>query len=163
MTNEIVINRIINAPVETVWKMWTDPNEIVKWWGPADYTSSSAHLDLRKGGLYVFAMRAPEYQGGKESFTSGEYKEIVPMKRLVFTQGLSDAAGNRLSSDQLPPDFPEDILTTIDFRDINNLTELTITEQGWKPSMMSLFSYAGMHQSLDKLSRGLNQSKGDQL
>lgn len=152
MTSDVTITRIINAPVATVWKMWTDPKEVVKWWGPADYTSPSAQLDLRQGGQYVFAMRAPEYQGGKESFTSGEYKEIVPMKKLVFTQGLSDAEGNHLPADQLPPDFPEDILTTLKFKEVNGLTELVIIEKGWKPSTMSVFAYAGMHQSLDKLS-----------
>lgn len=151
MTNDVVITRILNAPVATVWKMWTDPEEVVKWWGPADYTSPSAQVDLREGGSYVFAMRAPEYQGGEESFTSGEYKEIVPMKKLVFTQGLSDAEGKRLPVAQLPKDFPEDILTTIDFKEVKGMTELTIREKGWKPSMMSVFSYAGMHQSLDKL------------
>jgi uncharacterized protein YndB with AHSA1/START domain len=149
---DVVITRIINAPVATAWKMWTDPKEVVKWWGPTDYTSPSASIDLREGGTYVFAMRAPEYQGGQDSFTSGEYKEISPMKKLIFTQGLSDANGKRLPVDQLPPDFPENIVTTIDFRDVNGMTELTITEHGWKPSTMSVFSYAGMHQSLDKLS-----------
>ena len=156
MTNDVVITRIINAPVATVWKMWTDPDEIVKWWGPTDYTSPSARLDLRVGGQYVFAMRAPEYQGGQESFTSGEYKEVIPMEKLVFTQGLSDAKGDRLPADQLPADFPEDILTTIEFREVNGITELVITEKGWKPSTMSVFSYAGMHQSLDKMSALLN-------
>ncbi|HSX28369.1 MAG TPA: SRPBCC domain-containing protein [Candidatus Saccharimonadales bacterium] len=151
MTNDVIITRIINAPVATVWKMWTDPQEVTKWWGPADYTSPSARLDLRQGGQYVFAMQAPEYQGGEESFTSGEYKEITPMKKLVFTQGLSDADGNRLPADKLPADFPEDILTTVEFKEVNGMTELVITEKGWKPSMMSVFSYAGMHQSLDKL------------
>ena len=148
---DITITRIINAPVATVWKMWTDPEEVVKWWGPADYTSPSASVDLREGGNYVFAMRAPEYQGGQDSFTSGEYRKVIPMEKLVFTQGLSDAEGKRLPAGQLPPDFPEDILTTIAFKDVNGMTELTITEHGWKPSTMSVFSYAGMHQSLDKL------------
>ena len=155
MTHDVVVTRIINAPVATVWKMWTDPNEVVKWWGPADFTSPSARIDFREGGEYVFAMTAPHYQGGEDSFTSGIYKEIVPMKKLVFTQGLSDMNGKRLPLDQLPPDFPEDILVTIEFKDVNGMTELTITEKGWKPSTMSAFAYAGMHQSLDKLAASI--------
>lgn len=151
MSDNVVISRILNAPLATVWKMWTDPDEIVKWWGPAGYTSPSAQLELREGGSYVFAMQAPDYQGGEKSFTSGKYKEIAHMKKLVFTQYLSDATGQPLPPDKRPPDFPEEILTVIEFEDINGMTLLTITEKGWKPSLLSVFSYAGMHQSLDKL------------
>ena len=150
-TTDIVITRIINAPVATVWKMWTDPKAVTKWWGPADYTAPSARVDLREGGMYLFCMRAPQDQGGQDSYTVGEYKGVVPMEKLVFTQSLADADGEKLSKDQLPPDFPENVLMTITFKEVNGMTELTITEKGWTPSQMSVFAYAGMHQSLDKL------------
>jgi uncharacterized protein YndB with AHSA1/START domain len=153
---DIVITRIINAPVAMVWKMWTDPEAVTQWWGPADYTSPSARIDLREGGKYLFCMRAPQYQGGQDSYTAGEYLEIVPMEKLVFTQSLADADGKNLSKDQLPPDFPESILTAIAFKEVSGMTELIITEQGWTPSQMSVFAYAGMHQSLDKMTTVLN-------
>ena len=66
-TTNVVVNRILNAPVATVWKLWTDPELVTKWWGPQDYTSPSAKIDLREGGSYIFSMRAPQYQGGAES------------------------------------------------------------------------------------------------
>ena len=159
-TTDVVVSRIINAPVATVWKMWTDPKMVTQWWGPTDYTSPSAQIDLRTGGKYLFCMRAPAYQGGQDSYTAGEYKEIVPMEKLVFTQSLADADGEKLSKDQLPPDFPENILTTITFKEVNGMTELTITEQGWALSQMSAFAYAGMHQSLDKMATVLAPSEG---
>ncbi len=149
--NDLVITRIINAPVATVWRMWTDPAAIVRWWGPEDYTSGSATVDLREGGNYVFAMRAPDYQGGAESFTSGVYEEVVALRRLVFTQRLSDAEGNPLPADQLPPGFPSEVRTIVEFGELGGMTSLTITEQGWAPSPMRVFAYAGMHQSLDKM------------
>lgn len=150
-TTDIVITRIINAPVASVWKMWTDPKAVTQWWGPTDYTSPSAQIDLREGGKYIFAMRAPQYQGGQESYTAGEYKEIIPMEKLVFTQSLADANGEKLDKAQRPPDFPDDVLTTITFKEVNGMTEMNIVEQGWELSQMSVFAYAGMHQSLDKL------------
>lgn len=157
---DVAITRIINAPVATVWKMWTDPKAVTKWWGPTDYVSPSARIDLREGGTYLFCMRAPAYQGGQDSYTTGEYKEIVPMKKLSFTQSLANADGEKLSKDQLPPDFPENILTTVTFKEVNGMTELNIVEQGWSLSQMSVFAYAGMHQSLDKWANVLKNKIG---
>lgn len=154
MTNEttdIVVRRILNAPVTTVWRLWTDPELVTEWWGPEDYTSPSAQVDLREGGSYVFSMRAPEYQGGVESFTGGTYTAIVPGERLEFTQSITDAEGVPLPDDQLPEGFTQNIRTVVEFADVDGLTELTITESGWSRSLMSVFAYAGMHQSLDKL------------
>lgn len=150
-TTDLIITRIINAPVPTVWKLWTDPELVTKWWGPEDYTSPSAEIDLREGGTYIFCMRAPDAQGGTRSFTSGTYVKITPLERLEFTQNLTDEAGHPLPDDQLPENFAQNVHTVVQFKDINGLTELTITESGWTRSLMSVFAYAGMHQSLDKL------------
>lgn len=150
-TTDIVVRRILNAPVATVWKLWTDPELVTEWWGPEDYTSPSAQVDLREGGSYVFSMQAPDYQGGAESFTGGVYTAIVPEERLEFTQSITDAEGVPLPDDQLPEGFTQNIRTVVEFTDIDGLTELTITESGWSRSLMSVFAYAGMHQSLDKL------------
>lgn len=158
-TRDIVITRILKAPVETVWKMWTDPKAVTMWWGPEDYISPSARIDLREGGSYVFSMRAPTDQGGQESYTGGTYKKIAPMKRLEFTQNLTDETGRPLPADELPSDFPQNVHTIVEFKDVNGLTELTITEKGWTRSLMSVFAYAGMHQSLDRMAAGLDKEK----
>lgn len=76
---DVVIVRIINAPVEVVWNAWTEPQAIRKWWGPEDYTSPSATVDLREGGKYVFSMAAPKEQGGVLLYIAGMYSKIVPM------------------------------------------------------------------------------------
>jgi uncharacterized protein YndB with AHSA1/START domain len=150
-TRDIIITRILNAPVETLWNLWTDPAAVTQWWGPQDYTSPSAQIDLREGGAYLFAMQAPAEQGGLVSYTAGTYAKIAPMERLEFTQNLSDEAGVPLPDEALPDGFSQNIYTIVEFRDVNGLTELTITEKGWTRSLMAVFSYAGMHQSLDKV------------
>ncbi|MEY9951859.1 SRPBCC domain-containing protein [Leifsonia sp. EB34] len=150
-TTDIVVRRILNAPVATVWRLWTDPELVTEWWGPEDYTSPSAQVDLHEGGSYLFAMQAPDYQGGAVSFTGGVYTAIVPLERLEFTQSITDEEGVPLPDDQLPEGFTQGIRTVVEFADVNGLTELTITESGWSRSLMSVFAYAGMHQSLDKL------------
>lgn len=157
-TYDIVISRIIDAPVELVWKAWTDPEQVKRWWGPQFYTSPSCKIDLRVGGKYIFAMRAPANQGGQDSYTTGIYKKIVPLELLEFTQCLSDQDGNLLDPGQvgMPPDFPKEVRTVVTFRRIRpDMTELTVTEYGWSGGMMVVFSYAGMHQSIDKLGKVL--------
>jgi uncharacterized protein YndB with AHSA1/START domain len=155
---DIVIRRIIDAPVEMVWKAWIEPEMIRRWWGPSHYTAPSAKVDLREGGRFVFAMQAPPEQGGGVHYTAGRYSKIVEHKRLEFTQGLSDADGNPIdpASVGMPPDFPAAIHTIIEFRALRtDLTELIITERDWTMGQMAVYSYAGMHQSLDKLSDSL--------
>jgi predicted 3-demethylubiquinone-9 3-methyltransferase (glyoxalase superfamily)/uncharacterized protein YndB with AHSA1/START domain len=148
-----VIRRIIDAPLALVWKAWTEPEHVVRWWGPKDYTSPSAKIDLRVGGKYIFCMRAPQEQGGQDSYTAGIYQRIVPLQLLEFTQGLSDEQGNPIDPQAagMPPDFPKEIRTVVAFKAKGGMTELTITEYGWTPGVMSVFSLAGMHQSIDKL------------
>ncbi len=150
---DLVVKRIIDAPLELVWQAWTDPQHVMKWWGPKYYTSPSAKIDLREGGKYVFCMRAPQEQGGQDSYTAGVYTKIVPMERLEFTQGLSDKDGNPIDPTQIgmPSDFPKEIRTVVLFKPKGNLTELTITEYGWTPSPMYVYSYAGLQQSMDKM------------
>ncbi len=102
----------------------------------------------------MFAMQAPQEQGGLISYTSGVYQRIVPMEVLEFTQGLSDANGNRIDPAQIgmPADFPGELHTTVTFRARGDMTELTIKQTGWVPSQMFVYALAGTQQQTDKLS-----------
>jgi uncharacterized protein YndB with AHSA1/START domain len=154
---DLVVKRIIDAPLEMVWKAWTDPEQVKRWWGPKYYTSPWCKIDLREGGRYIFCMRAPSDQGGQDSFTAGAYIQIVPMERLEFTQGLADSEGHPIDPAQMgmPPDFPRELRTVVAFKAKGDMTELTITEYDWPVSQMFVYSLAGMHQSIDKLSESL--------
>ncbi|HLD93995.1 MAG TPA: SRPBCC domain-containing protein [Anaerolineales bacterium] len=155
---DIVVKRIIDAPVELVWKAWTDPEYVMRWWGPSHYTSPSCRIDLREGGQFLFHMKAPENQGGLEHYSVGVYHKIVPHKLLEFTQSLADKDGNKVdpTSVGMPPDFPHEIHTEITFHAIRpDMTELTIIERDWTMGQMAVYSYAGMQQSIDKLADSL--------
>ena len=157
---DLVVTRIIDAPVEMVWKAWTEPEHVRKWWGPKYYTSPYCKIDLREGGRFVFCMRAPAEHGGQDTYTSGVYKKIVPIEYLEFTQGLSDKDGNPIDPQQvgMPPDFPAEIRTTVVFRAIrDDMTELTITEYDWPVSQMYAYSLAGLHQTIDKMTASLKE------
>ena len=155
---DLVISRIIDAPLELVWKAWTEPEQIQRWWGPKDYASPTCQLDLRVGGKFLFCMRAPVEQGGQDSYTAGMYREILPMQRLDFTQYLADQDGNKIDPAEIgmPPDFPKEMRTIVGFKAKGEMTELTITISGWTmPGQMYVYALAGWHQSIDKLAAAL--------
>jgi uncharacterized protein YndB with AHSA1/START domain len=150
---DLIVTRIIDAPVEMVWRAWTDPAQVMRWWGPEDYTSPLCKIDLQEGGKYIFAMCAPKEQGGQITYTAGCYQRIVPMVRLAFTQSLADKDGNPIDPAQagLPPDFPREIFTSVVLKPKKGMTELIITEHDWTPGQMYVYSLAGLHQSIDKM------------
>ncbi len=154
---DIVLVRTFDAPVERVWRSWTDPEQVMRWWGPKCYASPSCEIDLRVGGRYVFCMRAPQSHGGQDLYTSGTYRRIVPNERLEFDQGLADAKGERIdpTSIGMPPGFPRDIPTVVTFKPVAGKTTVTVIERGWAPGQMLDFSEAGMSECLDKLADSL--------
>ncbi|MCL7413087.1 MAG: SRPBCC domain-containing protein [ANME-2 cluster archaeon] len=88
---ELVITGIFDAPCEKVWKAWTDPESVKPWWGPKGFTSPVCKIDLRVGGKYLFSMRSPE---GDDFWSTGVYREIVPLERIVATDSFADENGN---------------------------------------------------------------------
>ena len=60
MKNEIMVTRIFNAPIELVWKSWTEPELVMRWWGPDKFTSPSAKINFREGKSSIVCMRAPD-------------------------------------------------------------------------------------------------------
>lgn len=151
------MNRVFDAPIEKVWKAWTTPEEVMKWWGPEHFTSPSCQIDFREGGRYIFHMKAPEEQGGQDYYNSGVYTKIVPMERIEITDSLSDKEGNKIDpvSVGMPTDFPKETHQTFVFKDMGGKTEVTVTEHSWTEGQMFKFAKAGLSQSLDKLEKSL--------
>ncbi len=150
---DLVITRIFDAPLETVWKAWTEPEQVMKWWGPTGFTSPSCQIDFREGGKFIFHMRAPKEMNNADFYTGGVYKKIVPAELIEFTQSLSDKDGNRINPATMgmPADFPEEIPSLLAFKRVGEKTELTAVEYGWKLGQMREMSKLGLEQCLDKL------------
>jgi uncharacterized protein YndB with AHSA1/START domain len=159
---DLVITRVFDAPVEAVWNAWTEPRQVMLWWGPTRFTSPSCKIDFRVGGKFLFCMRAPkEFQGGQDFYTAGVYKRIVPLKLIEFTQSLSDKDGNRIDPTTMgmPPDFPREIPSALAFKRVGDKTELTATEYGWTVGQMRDMSESGLSECLDKLAAVLAKQK----
>jgi uncharacterized protein YndB with AHSA1/START domain len=157
-TRDIVVTRIFDAPVELVWKAWTDSEHVMKWWGPDYFTSPSAKMDVRVGGTSLVCMRAPQDFGGMDMYSTWVYKEIVPLKRLEFIQNLSDENGNLLDPAKLglPPEFPKDTRTVVNFKDLGNgKTEMTVTEYNMPSADIEIGRNAelGLNQCMDKMAK----------
>jgi uncharacterized protein YndB with AHSA1/START domain len=77
------LNRRYPVAPEKVWRAWTDPEAIKRWWGPdAGDRVSLAQLDVRVGGRYCIVFGGPQ---GTDHEVQGVYREVVPHRRLVFT------------------------------------------------------------------------------
>jgi len=155
-TRDLVVTRVFAAPVELVWKAWTEPEYVMRWWGPDYFTSPSAKMDFREGGTSLVCMRAPEDFGGQDMYSTWVYQKIVPMERIEFIQNLADKDGNQIDPAQIgmPPEFPRDMRTVVTFKDLGNgKTEMTVTEYNVPTADTELGKNAelGLNQSLDKM------------
>src|SRR3989338_4090306 len=92
----IVINLTFNLPLSQVWRAWSEVDSFKKWWGPKDYTCPSCRIDFKVGGKILASMKGPD---GKEIWSTGTYREIVPMRKIVCTDNFSDSKGNVISGE----------------------------------------------------------------
>jgi uncharacterized protein YndB with AHSA1/START domain len=151
---DIVVTRVFDAPLETVWKAWTDPKEVMRWWGPTGFMCPLAKIDFRVGGKSLVCMRAPKEFGGQDLYSTWEYRVIEPMRRIDYIHNLADKDGNKVDPVKLgmPPDFPQDLLHCVTFKPMGDgKTEMTITEYGWTVGQMMEMSKLGLGQCLDKM------------
>jgi len=143
---EFVITREFDAPLELVFKAWTDPKHLAQWWGPRGFTNPVCDWDARPGNAIHVVMRAPN---GTDYPMGGEFREIVAPERLVFTSGALDEKGKMLF----------EFLHTATFAERNGKTKLTLLSRVLKTTAeankyIGGFE-AGMTQSLEKLTEHL--------
>lgn len=153
MAKQIEVTRTFNAPLEMVWKVWTDPELVKQWWGPKHFTSPVARIDFREGGTSIVSMQAPKEMGGREFYSAWKYVKIVSLQSIEFIQSLSDELGNKIDpvAVGMPADFPTDIRTVVTFEKVaKNKTSMTVTEYAEFGSI-SNFAQLGLEQSMDKM------------
>ena len=146
---DLVITRVFDAPRDAVWKAWTDPKRFMRWWGPEGFTSPSCKMDLRVGGNYLFCMRSPE---GQDYWSTGVYRDIVPLERIVFTDSFADEKGNVVPASHygVQGEWPLELLVTVTFEEDGGKTIMTLEHAGIPPGTMSDCE-AGWSGSFDKL------------
>jgi uncharacterized protein YndB with AHSA1/START domain len=84
---ELVLERIIEAPAQTLYRCWTEPELMKQWFVPKPWTLAKVEQDVRPGGKSLVVMKDPE---GNEYPNPGTYLEVVPGKKLVFTDAFTE-------------------------------------------------------------------------
>lgn len=82
---DLVLERVIDVPPQSVWDAWTKPEHLMVWFTPRPWTVSDCEMDLRPGGMFRSTMRSPE---GEAFPNVGCFLEVVPIERLVFTDAM---------------------------------------------------------------------------
>jgi uncharacterized protein YndB with AHSA1/START domain len=140
---DIVMTRVFDAPRERVFKAYTDPDAIARWWGPRGWTTENRRMDVRPGGTWHYCMRGPD---GAESWGLGVYREVVEPERLVYVDSFSDADGNTV---------PPSMVITVTFAEQGEKTRLTVHTVFSTPEerdqVLEMGVVEGMNETLDRL------------
>jgi len=160
--SELVIARTFDAPRERVWKAWTDPEQAKRWWGPKGFTAPFIKIDFRVGGKYLFCMRSPE---GKDYWSTGVYREIVPPEKFVATDSFADPKGKVVPASYygMDADFPLELLWTVTLEDLGGKTKMTLRHSGFPAGPARTGAEQGWGESFEKLAASLTESSGSEF
>jgi uncharacterized protein YndB with AHSA1/START domain len=150
-----MLERVFDAPIELVWKMWTDPASFKAWYGPSDVTVPVAELDVRPGGRRRVCMAV----GPREMWFTGQHLEVTEPTRLVYTETMADEHGNPISPDSLgmPPKTPETTEVTIVLEEVSGGTRVILTHAGVPAESGAA---RGWQAAFDKLATELRAAPG---
>jgi len=130
--DSIRIERTFDAPIDVIWQMWTEAEQFQKWYGPKGATIPVANMDVQVGGkrLICMEMNMPDRQ--MKMWFTGEYKEIVPTTRLVYTESMADENGNIIppSAMGMPEGHPETTDVVVELEDLSGRTKMIMTHVG---------------------------------
>jgi uncharacterized protein YndB with AHSA1/START domain len=152
---ELVITRVFDAPRELVWKAWTDPKVIKRWWVPRGVTNPTCKWDAKPGGKIEIVMLAGKELGsfaGQKWPMTGTFREVTPQSRLAYTAYAIDDVKEVLIETE----------NTIDFEPIGSKTRIklhiAVTKAGPKAETALQGMETGWSQSIDKLGEELKNA-----
>ncbi len=118
---EYVLDRVFDAPREMVWRAWTDPELLPRWYGPGVETIIHK-FDLKPGGMWLNEMK----WGEKSDLSKMVFQEIVPQEKLVWHHSSTDADWNVITNPMME-NWPRVLLTTVTFEDMGDKTNVRLT------------------------------------
>ncbi len=147
----ITVKRTFNLPLTTVWSAWTEPESMKKWWGPQEYTCPDCAIDFKVGGKYLVSMQAAD---GKKIWSTGTYKEIVPLKKIVNTDSFADSNGTIVPASyyKMEGDWDMELQVTTVFEEVGGKTNISLQHAGL-PAEISEECIKGWQSSFDKLEK----------
>jgi len=137
MTSTIVLHRVIAAKPEKLYRAFLEPDAIASWLPPYGFVCTVHELDAQVGGVHRMSFR--NFTTGHSHFFGGTYLELVPAKRLVYTDRFDD------------PNMPGEMKVTVDLKAVSVGTEVNIEQQGVPDFIPPEVCYLGWQDSLQKL------------
>lgn len=139
----LTLTRVFNAPREMVFKAWTDPKQLMQWWGPAHHPATHIDMDVRPGGKWRNCLRS--VVDGSELWHHGTFREVVAPSLLVFTFAWEEEGERGIEN-----------LVTITLEDLGDKTKLTLHQvpfqsdaerdghgEGWSSTLERLAAHLG--------------------
>jgi uncharacterized protein YndB with AHSA1/START domain len=123
--DEFTVSRVFDAPIDLMFKLWSDPEHLGHWWGPAGMKLKVERMDMKPGGMFLYSIAAPD---GNTMYGCFKYREINEPNKMVFTSSFTDADGNPVRTPFLP-EWPLEILNILTLSDYGNKTALSL--RGW--------------------------------
>ncbi len=128
----VVIERILDAPVDLIWSMWTASEHFKGWYGPTGASIPVAKMDVRVGGTRLVCMEMETPNGTMQMWFTGEYREVVEPQRLVYTESMCDEHANILSPADMgmPEGHPTTTEIIVELEDLGGRTKMVMTHVG---------------------------------
>jgi uncharacterized protein YndB with AHSA1/START domain len=157
-STEVAIEMIFEAPREVVYNAFIDPEYLMQWWGPKEFTAPTIQIDPIIGGKYLFCMRDSE---GRDTWSTGVIKELVDKERIVYTDSFSDPDGNPVHASYygMGDDPLDNLLVTITFEEVPGGSKVTLRHASFPSSEMAAMTTDGWTTSLEKLNGVLKREK----
>lgn len=143
---QLVLTRLLNAPVELVFKVWTEPEHLAAWWGPTGSTLTVQKFDLQPGGVFHYCMQHPN---AGELWAMFKFREISPVNKLVFVSSFSDAEGN-ITQGPFFKTWPLEVLNVLTLEDVDGKTKLTLSGGPINATAEEMEVYANMIPNMEQ-------------
>jgi len=153
--NEVFIEETFNASLEKVFSAWTDSEKLMKWYAPDGCTIHFKKIEIETGGQFHSCISNPQFG---DCWCIGEYKEVVPNTKLVFTLINADENGNPINPVEIGmnPDWPGETLVTVTFKEENGKTKLQLRQTVSQDLAKKTGAYPSWLQMLNNLQTMLN-------
>ena len=145
----VQVTRTLDMPLEKVWQAFSESKYFKKWWSPEGFICPYSSINFKTGGKYLHCMRSSE---GPIFWTTGNFEEIIPHKKIVCTDHFSDPKGNIVPAADLgiPGEWPEELLLTINFKEKSDKTVISLQYDGVPEELYEDYVSAWQH-SLNRL------------
>jgi len=150
---KVYVHRTFNAPLELVWRAWTEKEILDQWWAPKPWQTKTKSIDFKTGGHWLYAMVGPN---NEEHWSKEDYVEVIPMQSFHGKDVFCDSNGNAI------PDMPQNDWK-VNFSAVENqtlikveLTFPTVEQMEMLIKMGFEGGFAMAHTNLDEILKTLN-------